>query len=139
MRNGSGQVPAARQWRPDHRATSKSTVARSALANTSTPQARQARLEPSRVREPSWSWSACLRLTSTGSIRIDRDLVAIEAHLDGKFLLRTSDESLSAEDVALGYKALYEAERGWRDMKKSTVTCPVTTKVRPRYEPIQRS
>ena len=62
-----------------------------------------------------------LRLTSTGKIRIDRALVAKEAHLDGKFLLRTSDESLSAEDVALGYKALYEAERGWRDMKKSTV------------------
>ena len=62
-----------------------------------------------------------LRLTSTGKIRIDRALVAREAHLDGKFLLRTSDESLSAEDVTLGYKALYEAERGWRDMKKSTV------------------
>ena len=62
-----------------------------------------------------------LRLTSTGKIRIDRALVAEEAHFDGKFLLRTSDESLSAEDVALGYKALYQAERGWRDLKRSTV------------------
>ncbi|MHB8296927.1 MAG: IS1634 family transposase, partial [Acidimicrobiales bacterium] len=44
-----------------------------------------------------------------------------EAHFDGKFLLRTSDESLGAADIALGYKALYEAERGWRDMKKSTI------------------
>ena len=62
-----------------------------------------------------------LRLTKTGKIRIDRAAVAREAHFDGKFLLRTSDESLSAEDIALGYKALYEAERGWRDMKKSTI------------------
>jgi hypothetical protein len=62
-----------------------------------------------------------LRLTATGKIRIDRAVVAREAHLDGKFLLRTSDESLSPEDVALGYKALYEAERGWRDLKRSTV------------------
>lgn len=62
-----------------------------------------------------------LRLTSTGKLRIDRAALAREAHLDGKFLLRTSDENLSAEDIALGYKALYEAERGWRDIKKSTV------------------
>jgi hypothetical protein len=44
-----------------------------------------------------------------------------EAHLDGKFLLRTDDESLSAEDVALGYTSLYEAGRGWRDLKRSSV------------------
>ena len=31
--------------------------------------------------------------------------------LDGKFLLRTSDPTLSAEDVALGYKQLLEVER----------------------------
>ena len=62
-----------------------------------------------------------LRLSPSGKIRIDRASVAREAHFDGKFLLRTSDESLSAEDIALGYKALYEVERGWRDMKKSTV------------------
>jgi hypothetical protein len=50
-------------------------------------------------------------------LRIDRSAVAREAHLDGKFLLRTSDPTLSAEDVALGYKQLLEVERGWRDMK----------------------
>ncbi|MHB8293577.1 MAG: IS1634 family transposase, partial [Acidimicrobiales bacterium] len=62
-----------------------------------------------------------LRLTKTGKIRIDRSAITREAHFDGKFLLRTSDESLGAADIALGYKALYEAERGWRDMKKSTI------------------
>ncbi|MCA1680205.1 MAG: IS1634 family transposase [Actinobacteria bacterium] len=58
-----------------------------------------------------------LRRTKTGKLRIDRAAVARETKLDGKFLLRTSDESLSPADLAEGYKALYEAERGWRDLK----------------------
>lgn len=58
-----------------------------------------------------------LRKTPTGKLRIDRSAVAKEAKLDGKFLLRTSDESLTPADLAQGYKALYEAERGWRDLK----------------------
>ena len=34
-----------------------------------------------------------------------------------KFLLCTSDETLTATDIAHGYKALYEAERGRRDLR----------------------
>ncbi|MGH8241212.1 MAG: IS1634 family transposase, partial [Steroidobacteraceae bacterium] len=48
-----------------------------------------------------------------------------EANFDGKFLLRTSDESLTATDIAQGYKGLYEAERGWRDLKSSIDLRPV--------------
>ena len=66
-----------------------------------------------------------LRQTPTGKLRIDRAALAAEAKLDGKFLLRTSDESLTAEDIALGYKALYEAERGWRDLKSTIDMRPV--------------
>jgi transposase len=66
-----------------------------------------------------------LRQTATGKLRIDRAAVATEVKLDGKFLLRTSDESLSIEDIALGYKALYEAERGWRDLKSTIELRPV--------------
>ncbi|MDA8076006.1 MAG: IS1634 family transposase [Actinomycetota bacterium] len=62
-----------------------------------------------------------LRRTTTGKLRIDKAAITHEAHLDGKFLLRTDDESMSAEDIALGYKSLYEAERGWRDLKRTTV------------------
>jgi len=62
-----------------------------------------------------------LRRTATGKLRIDKTAITAEAHLDGKFLLRTDDESLSAEDIALGYKSLYEVERGWRDLKKTTL------------------
>jgi len=67
-----------------------------------------------------------LRKTKTGKLRIDRSAVARETKLDGKFLLRTSDETLTAEDIAQGYKALYEAERGWRDLKH-------TIELRPAY------
>ena len=50
-----------------------------------------------------------LRTTPTGKLRVDRAKVHRDAHLDGKFLLRTSDESLTATDIAQGYKGLYEA------------------------------
>ena len=58
-----------------------------------------------------------LRQTKTGRLQIDRAKIAAEERLDGKYLLSTSDPTLSAEDVALGYKNLLEAERGFRDLK----------------------
>ncbi len=66
-----------------------------------------------------------LRTTPSGLLRVDRAAVRAEANLDGKFLLRTSDESLTAADIAQGYKGLYEAERGWRDLKSSIDLRPV--------------
>ena len=66
-----------------------------------------------------------LRRTPAGKLRIDRAAVAREAKLDGKYLLRTSDETLSPEDLALGYKALYEVQRGWRDLKSTIDLRPV--------------
>ena len=58
-----------------------------------------------------------LRQTASGRLKIDRAKINSEARLDGKYLLSTSDPDLSAEDVALGYKNLLEAERGFRDLK----------------------
>jgi len=58
-----------------------------------------------------------VRLTPTGRLRIDRQKVAAEERLDGKFLLSTSDPDITAEDAALGYKNLLEAERSFRDLK----------------------
>jgi hypothetical protein len=66
-----------------------------------------------------------LRVTAAGLLRIDRGAVAVDAKLDGKFLLRTSDPTLSAADVALGYKQLLEVERSWRDMKTTLELRPV--------------
>jgi Transposase DDE domain len=61
----------------------------------------------------------------TGRLAIDRAKVAAEARLDGKYLLATSDPDLSAEDVALGYKNLMEAERAFRTMKSTLDLRPV--------------
>jgi hypothetical protein len=48
-----------------------------------------------------------------------------EAKLDGKYLLRTVDPHLSAEDIAVGYKQLLAIEKAWRDMKQIIDLRPV--------------
>ncbi len=73
-----------------------------------------------------------LRQTPTGRLVIDRAKVAAEERLDGKYLLSTSDPDLSAEDVALGYKNLLEAERGFRDLKSTLELRPVFHRIEPR-------
>jgi hypothetical protein len=66
-----------------------------------------------------------LRVTPGGLLRIDEAAIKAEERLDGKYLLRCSDPTLSAEDIALGYKQLSEVERGWRDMKQVIDLRPV--------------
>jgi transposase len=66
-----------------------------------------------------------MRQTPGGRLVIDRAKLKTEAKLDGKFLLSTSDPDLSAEDVALGYKNLLEAERAFRDLKTTLELRPI--------------
>jgi DDE family transposase len=66
-----------------------------------------------------------LRVTPGGLLRADAAKVKAEENLDGKYLLRTSDPQLPAEDIALGYKQLLEVERGWRDLKQVIDLRPV--------------
>jgi len=66
-----------------------------------------------------------LRVTPSGLLRIDKATVKAETNLDGKYLLRSSDPHLSAEDIALGYKQLLQVERGWRDIKQVIDLRPV--------------
>ena len=73
-----------------------------------------------------------LRQTPSGRLVLDRTKIAAEARLDGKYLLSTSDPDLSAEDVALGYKNLLEAERGFRDLKSTIELRPVFHRIEPR-------
>lgn len=75
-----------------------------------------------------------LRATPSGKLRINRRAVARDAHFDGKYLLRTSDETLTAADIAEGYKALYEAERGFRDVKSTIDLRPVYHHKEPRIQ-----
>lgn len=66
-----------------------------------------------------------LRVTGGGLLRVDKTKINTEANLDGKYLLRTSDPNMSAQDVALGYKQLLQVERAWRDMKSTLDLRPV--------------
>jgi len=66
-----------------------------------------------------------LRRTREGLLRLDRAAVKREAKLDGKWLLRTSDATLSSADLAVAYRQLYQVERGWRDLKGALALRPV--------------
>jgi hypothetical protein len=46
-----------------------------------------------------------------GRLKVNKSKIKTEERLDGKYLIATSDPTISAEDVALGYKNLLEAER----------------------------
>jgi len=60
-----------------------------------------------------------VRELKSGELRIDRGKVRDEERLDGKYLLSTTDPSLSAEDVAVGFKQLAEVERSFRTLKST--------------------
>jgi transposase len=62
---------------------------------------------------------------ANGRLRVNTAKVKAETRLDGKYLIATSDPHLSAEDTALGYKNLLEAERGFRDLKSTLLLRPV--------------
>ena len=66
-----------------------------------------------------------LRVTAGGLLRVDAAAIKTEQKLDGKYLLRATDPTMSTEDIALGYKQLYEVERGWRSMKTELDLRPV--------------
>ncbi len=67
-----------------------------------------------------------LRRTPSGLLRIDHGAIKRETHLDGKWLLRTSDLTLTPDDLAAAYKQLLAVEyRGWRDFKGALGLRPV--------------
>jgi hypothetical protein len=66
-----------------------------------------------------------LRTTPGGLLRIDATAVSNEEKLDGKYLLRATDPTMSTQDIAVGYKQLYEVERGWRSLKTELDLRPV--------------
>src|SRR4051812_40009739 len=66
-----------------------------------------------------------LRRSSSGLLRIDSQATKREAHLDGKWLLRTDDLTLTSEDLAAAYKQLTTVERGWRDLTGALALRPV--------------
>ncbi len=66
-----------------------------------------------------------LKELKSGKLKVDMAKVKQYEKLDGKYLLSTTDDSLSAEDVALGYKQLMEVERAFRTLKSTLSLRPV--------------
>jgi hypothetical protein len=58
-----------------------------------------------------------LSVTKTGRPRIDAAKVKAAVRLEGKFVVHSNDDTLSAEDMALGYKQLQRVEESWRQLK----------------------
>jgi transposase len=60
-----------------------------------------------------------------GRLKVDRAKLRAEEKLDGRSLLSCSDESLTAEEIALGYKQLFEVERAFRTLKSTLELRPI--------------
>lgn len=58
---------------------------------------------------PTSKWMKEMQL-KTDRIKIDKGTIKEEVHRNGKYLISTSDDTLSPVDVALGYKQLMEVE-----------------------------
>lgn len=66
-----------------------------------------------------------IRLTKTGKPRIDKTAIRNREQLDGKFVVHSNDDTLSSEDMALGYKQLQRVEEAWRTLKSGLRVRPV--------------
>lgn len=66
-----------------------------------------------------------LRIDERGRPHINVEKVRSEEKLDGKFVVHTSDDSLTPADVALGYKQLARVEEAWRSLKSGLKLRPM--------------
>ena len=70
-----------------------------------------------------------VRLTRTVRAVLDAGAVKGAERLDGKFVVHSNDDSLSAVDMALGYKQLQRVEQAWRELKSGLRLRPVYHRV----------
>ena len=66
-----------------------------------------------------------LKQSKTGKLSIARAKVSAAERLDGKFIIHSNDDTLNAEDLALGYKQLMRVEEAWRTLKSGLKLRPV--------------
>jgi hypothetical protein len=66
-----------------------------------------------------------VRLSKTGKPAIDAAAVKAAERLDGKFVVHSNDDTLNAEDMALGYKQLQRVEQAWRRLESGLRMRPV--------------
>ena len=70
-------------------------------------------------------YGAYLTLTRDHTLQIDPAKVARAARFDGKFVVHSNDDTLSPEDMALGYKQQLRVEQAWRTLKSGLSLRPV--------------
>jgi hypothetical protein len=66
-----------------------------------------------------------LSVDRRGRLQIDRAKVTQSERLDGKFIVHSNDDTLTAEDLALGYKQLQRAEQAFRTLKSGLRIRPI--------------
>jgi len=70
-------------------------------------------------------YSKYLRQLAGGELRLDRTAIQEAERYDGKWVVTSNDDTLTAEDLALGYKQLLRVEQCWRQMKSGLRMRPV--------------
>ena len=70
-----------------------------------------------------------LKVGRGGRLAIDRKKVRAAERRDGKFVVHGNDDSLSGEDMALGYKQLQRVEQAWRSLKSGLGLRPLYHRV----------
>ena len=66
-----------------------------------------------------------IKQSKTGKLSIARAKVNAAERGDGKFVVHSNDDTLNAEDLALGYKQLMRVEEAWRTLKSGLKLRPV--------------
>jgi transposase len=66
-----------------------------------------------------------LRETERGELLVSRAAIHDEERYDGKWVITSNDDTLTPEDLALGYKQLLRVEACWRQMKSGLKMRPV--------------
>ena len=66
-----------------------------------------------------------LRKLKDGTLKIDRAQIREDAKYDGKYILLTSDDELSKEEIATTFKRLTRIERSFRNLKSLNNLDPV--------------
>jgi len=58
-------------------------------------------------------------------LAVDRKAIKELERFDGKFVVHSNDDTLTAEDMALGYKQQQRVEEAWRTMNSRLKVRPV--------------
>lgn len=62
-----------------------------------------------------------LKITKGGMLRINRQSIRDASQRDGKWVIQTNDDTVTAEDAAKSYKALLVIERCFRSLKRTQI------------------